>query len=99
MADIGKAIRMAVDTGKVEFGAKGALRLARSGEVRLIVVSKNCPKKFKQDIAYYSNLSKTIVYEFDGTSMELGSLCGKPFPVSALNIHDPGNSNILELVK
>jgi large subunit ribosomal protein L30e len=99
MVDIDKAIRMAVDTGKVEFGVKSALRLASSGEVRLIVTSSNCPKKFKEDITYYSKLSKTSVHEFNGTSLELGSLCGKPFPISALSIHDPGNSNILELVK
>jgi large subunit ribosomal protein L30e len=99
MVDISKAIRMAVDTGKVEFGAKSALRLSSSGEVRLIVLSSNCPKKFKEDITYYSKLSKTTVHEFNGTSLELGSLCGKPFPISALSIHDPGNSKILELVK
>jgi large subunit ribosomal protein L30e len=99
MVEIDKAIRMAVDTGKVEFGVKSALRLASSGEVRLIIISSNCPKKFKEDITYYSKLSKTTVHEFNGTSLELGSLCGKPFPISALSIHDPGNSNILELVK
>jgi len=99
MADIDKAIRMAVDTGKVEFGVNSALRLASSGEARLIVISSNCPKKFKEDITYYSKLSKTTVYGFSGTSLELGSLCGKPFPISALSIHDPGNSNILELMK
>lgn len=99
MADVNKAIRMAVDSGKVEFGVKSALKLAYSGEARLIIVAKNCPKKFKEDITYYCKLSKTQVYEFNGTSMELGSVCGKPFSISALSIHDPGNSNILELVK
>jgi len=99
MVDMDKAIRMAVDTGKVEFGVNSALRLASSGEARLIVISSNCPKKFKEDITYYSKLSKTAVYGFGGTSLELGSLCGKPFPISALSIHDPGNSNILELMK
>jgi large subunit ribosomal protein L30e len=99
MADIDKAIRMAVDTGKVEFGVNSALRLASSGEARLIILSSNCPKKFKEDITYYSKLSKTAVCRFSGTSLELGSLCGKPFPISALSIHDPGNSNVLELVK
>jgi ribosomal protein L30E len=31
--------------------------------------------------------------------MDLGTLCGKPFPVSAMVISDPGDSKILDLVK
>jgi large subunit ribosomal protein L30e len=32
-------------------------------------------------------------------SVDLGTLCGKPFPVSAMVILEPGDSKILELVK
>jgi large subunit ribosomal protein L30e len=32
-------------------------------------------------------------------SIDLGVLCGKPFPVSALVVLETGDSRILELVK
>jgi large subunit ribosomal protein L30e len=38
-----------------------------------------------------------IVYK--GTSTDLAMVCGKPFIISALTIRDPGDSDILKLVK
>jgi large subunit ribosomal protein L30e len=35
-----------------------------------------------------------IVYE--GTSLELGAVCGKPFTVSAMTIREAGDSDILK---
>ena len=99
MADIGKAIRLAVDTGKVRFGSREAVKAALNGEAKLIVVASNCPKTVKSDIEYYCKLSKVSTLIYDGSSVELGSVCGKPFPVSALIVLDAGTSNILELSK
>ena len=97
--DINRAIRMAVDTGDVKFGARGSVENASTGKTKMIVVSSNCPKKTRGEIARNSKLSGVNVLVFNGTSIELGSLCGKPFPVSALSIIEPGNSNILDAVK
>lgn len=99
MADISKAVRMAVDTGKVKFGARDGTKAALKGDARLILLSSNCPQDTRSDIQRHAKLSGVPVHVFAGTSLELGSLCGKPFPVSALCIFEPGNSNILELVK
>lgn len=97
--DVGKAIRMAVDTGSVEFGERDGVKAALNGTAKLIVLSKNCPKKIRDDICYYAKISGVKTYEYDGTSLALGSLCGRPHLVAVLSVLEPGNSNILEIAK
>ena len=43
-------------------------------------------------------MSGTKIYEFKGTSWELGEIVGKPFMVSAIAVIEPGDSKILEMV-
>ncbi len=97
--DVSKGIRMAVDTGDVRFGSRDAVKDAFTGKTKLIVLSNNCPKPIKSEIENKAKASGVHVLEYSGTSIELGSLCGKPFPVSSLSVIEPGNSNILDSVK
>ena len=97
--DVNKAIRLAVDTGKVEFGRRNSIRNALSGKARLVIIARNCPKSFRENVLNYSKTSGVNVYNFSGSSLELGSLCGKPFPVAMMSIIDQGNSNVLEISK
>jgi len=98
VADINKALTIAVKTGKVLFGANNALKSAKTGKVRLIVVASNCPEVIQKGIRYHCELSKVPLFLYKGASLELGRACGKPFLVSALSIRDPGDSEILNLV-
>ena len=95
--DIERGIRVAVDTGKVILGSKKTIQAIKFGEGELVVMATNAPKILKEDIERYSKLSNVPVHTFDGSSVELGSICGKPFTVSALMVQEPGDSNILEL--
>ena len=96
---LARAVRVAVETGKVEFGAKTGVKDALLGKAKLIVVSEKAPQTLKEDLNYYAKLSKIPVLVYEGTSMELGSICGKPHPVSVLSVYETGSSDILELVK
>ena len=98
-AELAKAIGMAVRTGKVLFGSKSAVKAAKLGKAKLIIVAENCPGDVRKDIEYYAHLSGVPVVEFKGSSYDLGLVCGKPFMVSALTIRDPGLSRIMELVE
>lgn len=97
-ASMSKAIRMCLDTGKVSLGMAGALKAALQGHGKLIVVAENAPAEVKSDLSRYCKIANMPMHEFEGTSMELGSVCGKPFPVSALLVSEVGNSPILGLV-
>ncbi len=97
--DLERELKIALRTGKVVLGSKSAIKFAKLGKGRLIIVASNCPEDVKSDIMYYAKLSRIPVYVYRGTSWDLGVLCGKPFMVSALTIIDPGDSEILMLVE
>ena len=97
--DIDKAIRMAVDTGKVEFGSEKALKLSMFGKAKLVLVSSNCPTNALADLERHAGLSKIPISTYNGSSIELGTVCGKPFPISMLSVLEAGDSNILDAAK
>jgi large subunit ribosomal protein L30e len=92
-------IRRAVETGKVEFGEKQTEKNILKGNGELIIISSNAKKLLKERLKHYSKLSGILFYEFKGTSIELGSVCGKPFPISVMTILNKGKSKVLELTK
>jgi len=97
--DINKAIATTVKTGKVSFGANNAVKNAKIGKAKLIIVAANCPQKIREDIEYYCKLSDVPIVIYKGTSIDLGAVCGKPFMVSALTIREQGDSDILKLTE
>jgi len=99
MIDVNKAIGTAVKTGKVLFGAGNALKSAKVGRARLIILASNCSVDVREDIEYFSGLSEVPVVIYNGSSIDLGAACGKPFMVSALTVREPGDSDILRLIR
>ncbi|MDR0900281.1 MAG: 50S ribosomal protein L30e [Methanobrevibacter sp.] len=97
MMDVDRGIRVAVDTGDVILGSEKSIQSLKLGNGQLAIVAKNSPKNILEDVEYYCKLSEIPFYTFEGTSVELGSVCGKPFTVATLVINDPGDSTILEL--
>ncbi|AXV37241.1 MAG: 50S ribosomal protein L30e [Methanobacteriaceae archaeon] len=96
--DVDRGIRVAVDTGNVTLGSDKSIQELKLGKGKLVIIAENSPEDIKEDVIYYSNLSDISVYKYEGTSVELGSVCGKPFSVATLIIKDPGDSNILEVM-
>lgn len=93
--ELSKSIRMAVDTGKTILGSDKSKKLAITGSAKLIVIAKNCPAEAKQDLQHFCQLAGVPFVEFPGTSIELGVVCGKPFPIASLSVLEAGNSDIL----
>ncbi len=96
MADLARDIRLAVDTGKVVLGTRGVMRSMSGNSAKLVVVAANGEKNAVRDILHECSIADIKVVKVEGSSMELGTLCGKPYPVSAIAIIDQGNSSILE---
>ena len=99
MIDVNKAIAAAVKTGKVSFGADVALQNAKTGKAKMIVLATNCPKNLKEEIEYNCKLSNVPVMMFKGASMDLATVCNKPFIISALSIREAGDSEILKVTE
>jgi len=99
LTDIINALQTCVRTGQVVIGSRKTIKLAMHGKAKLIVLASNAPPEIKRDIKYYAKLSKIPVLEIPSTNIELGTIVGKPFGVSSMAIINPGQSNILDLVK
>ncbi len=92
--DLAHALKVALQTGKVKVGLTESIESARAKKARLLIVARSCPEKA---LVTESRYEKVPVYHYEGTAVELGAACGKPFPISALAILDPGSSAILSL--
>lgn len=92
--DLSHALKVALETGKVKLGIEETKQAAKAKKAKLLIVSKTCP-----DLALLAerHVGKIPVYHFDGTAVDLGQACGKPFPISAMAVLDPGSSAILTL--
>ena len=96
--DVDRGIRVAVDTGSVTLGSEKTIQALKLGKGKLVIIAENCPREIREDVEQYSQLSEIPVYTYEGTSVDLGSVCGKPFTVATMIISDPGDSTILELM-
>ncbi len=97
VVDTGKEIRRAVDTGKVVFGYKQCHKELLKGNGELVVVSTNMPTTEREKLKHVAELEGKKYFEFDKNGLALGSICGKPFVISALIVLDAGKSKVLEL--
>lgn len=95
MADLARDIRLAVDTGKVALGYKEVVKSISSSDAKAVVIAIKGKKSMIEDILHLCNVANVKVIKFEGNSMELGTVCGKPYSVNALAIVDQGHSNIL----
>ncbi|RZN70526.1 MAG: 50S ribosomal protein L30e [Candidatus Methanolliviera hydrocarbonicum] len=96
MMDIGKSLRTAVKTGKVQFGSRQTLKSLKEREAELIILARNCPYNYRREIEEKSE--DVLIYPFDGNGKDLGILCGKSFIISSLSIADEGESDIISLL-
>jgi large subunit ribosomal protein L30e len=96
MVDIANDIRLAVDSGKAALGINSVIDSIKNDTAKLLVVASKNKGDNVQDIEHMAKISNIKVVMFEGTSMELGAVCGKPFSVSAVSIIEQGNSKILE---
>ena len=96
---LARAIRQCVDSGKVEFGTNSGVKSSLSGRAKLVVIASNCPPEVKQGVSRFCRLSSIPVLIYEGTSVELGTVAGRPHSVAVISVFDAGNSGILELAK
>ena len=92
--DLAHALKVALETGTVRIGLSETLDAAKSKRARLLIVAKSCPDPM---LLKERAIGKIPVYHYDGTAVDLGQACGRPFPISAMAILDPGSSAILTL--
>ncbi|NJD76860.1 MAG: 50S ribosomal protein L30e [Candidatus Methanoperedens sp.] len=89
--DISKALRSALATGKVQLGGRQTCDAVKNGKAQVVVVSSNCPEET------LNGIKGVPVIKYQGTGVDLGVACGRPFSIAALAVLEPGESEILSL--
>ncbi|MEM3693405.1 MAG: 50S ribosomal protein L30e [Candidatus Bathyarchaeia archaeon] len=97
--ELDRAILNAVRTGRVTLGAKRTLAMAMGKRARLIIIASNCPMEIRRAIEESAKMAGINTHVYRGSSLDLGRAAGKRFPVSALAVREPGDSNILSLLE
>jgi len=93
------AIRLAVEGGAVEFGMRHAMKESLRAGAKAIILASNAPVNIRQRVQRYCALSGVSIIDFPGSSLELGSVCGRPHQVAMLVVKDTGASNLLDFAK
>lgn len=79
-------IRSAMNSNKIIIGYRRSIKFIKSNIPKSIVVANNIPDSMKKRIEEVAQLSSVKVEVFEGDSINLGVLCGKPFPVGVVVI-------------
>jgi len=91
-------LRNTIDTGKIIYGANAAKKECLVGEPKLIILSSTIDQTNRDLFKHYAKLLGVNIIEYPEGSIELGSVCGKPFSISIIAIIDSGKSSILEVI-
>lgn len=92
--DFNLSLRRAIKTGKVVLGQNSVEKVVAENKAELVIVASNAPAQVRAIIAAAENLP---LYEFNGSSRQLGKECGRDHMISVLAIVDAGESDILSL--
>ncbi|MCL5239484.1 MAG: 50S ribosomal protein L30e [Candidatus Marsarchaeota archaeon] len=96
MADLNNDLRLAVDTGSVVLGTQETEKAISGNKAKIVVITSKGKEKATDDITHLCNVAGIKMLMFKGSSMDLGTVCGKPYSVNSLAVLAPGNSKILE---
>ena len=92
-----KAIRDAIEDGKCTFGAKEVIGTIKNS--KLVVISHSVPEVVLEKIHEAAKNSKTPTLNYDGSSVELGRLCGTQFRISTLSLKTLSDTNLKSIIK
>jgi large subunit ribosomal protein L30e len=95
MINIDRALRSSIRTGKVVLGSNRTVEAGLNGQAKLIIYAEDCPQMVRAQL----DSIDLPVYGYQGMGKDLGSACGKPFSVAALAVIEPGDSEIMALLR
>ena len=79
-------IQDAMKGQKAILGYRQSIKFIKLDEPKLVVIAKNIPENKKKEIEHNAKVSNVRMEVFEGSSKDLGVICGKPYPVSIVVI-------------
>ncbi len=65
-------------------GYRESIKFLKVDKPQKIILASNIPETMRKEIEHNSKVSGVKVETFDGSSKDLGVVCGKPFPIAVL---------------
>ena len=93
--DLARQLKQSMSTGSILFGQRQTMSACSKGDARLVIVAANCPVNYISELT--DGHPDVPVHQVQLVNSQLGAACAKPFPVSALCVIDPGQSDLLLL--
>jgi len=87
------SINILMKTGRCVMGTREVRKFIEENGIKMAIFSRGA----EQDLTSLCKEKGIIVIRYNKTSMDLGMLCRKPFPVSVLGVIDEGDSGILSI--
>jgi large subunit ribosomal protein L30e len=97
MIDVIKALKDVSKKGTIITGEKQTKAAVQKGDAKLVVIANNCP--YADTITSLAKEHKVPVFNYTATGVDLGTTCGKNYPISSFAVLKEGDSNILQLVQ
>lgn len=79
-------IKEALKAKKLVIGTEETLKGIKTGNISRIIISEDCPKKIKENIAFNAKIVGIEVELYEKSGKELGTACKKPFQITVLSI-------------
>ena len=98
VSDIEKHLRLLLDTGKVILGTNKSIKALMLEDVKAIIYAENIPELVKESLLEKTKVGSIPAIKYNGTSLKLGKLCGKLFPVTIMAVKELGEAD-LEVLK
>ncbi|MCW1296489.1 MAG: ribosomal L7Ae/L30e/S12e/Gadd45 family protein [Candidatus Parvarchaeota archaeon] len=83
---ISDEIKKALESKELIIGKEKSMEALKKGIVKKIIFANNCMQNVKDEIIDLARINNCEFEEFNGTNMELGILCKKPFSISVIAI-------------
>lgn len=100
LSDVNRELQKVLNSGKVLIGSKETLKAFMKKEAKVIIHASNCPTVIRRvfENAGENGNGKLIIYEYPANSIELGLVCGKPYPIASLCITETKDSEIVRIL-
>ena len=92
MRTLEKVIKEAVASDKYKSGVKEVLQSVKGS--KLIILSNTVPSPDRSKIEEQAKSANVALYDYPGTSVQLGKMCNKPFRINAIAIKSGSSEEI-----
>jgi large subunit ribosomal protein L30e len=86
VTDLTKIIQSAIKSNKIIIGYRESIKFIKTNSPKMIIIAKDAPEKIRKEIEDNAKIFEIEVKIFEGSCKDLGTICGKPFPVTTLAI-------------